>query len=517
MNNSSGGRGGHYSDRGHYNDRGNDRNGHNGTAEVIAVDVGSTWTKAGHFVLRDGRLSLVRRASTPTTVEHLPTGVLELVRILRTADNRVPAAAANRGSTAVPGRSAEAPAGGACPVVCSSSAKGGLSVVAVGIVPELTLAMARRTALSAGARISRVFSYELTEDDVRTIDQINPDIILLTGGTDGGNRQYVEHNSALLARLSARPHIVYAGNRAMTDRVRERLTAFPLAIAENILPELDAPNPEPARAAIREIFIRSITSGKGLDDLRQLTAEPVEPTPLVVYEFVGALSRLESEWGGICVVDLGGATTDVYTAGAQLQADGQRVVQKGPPPPDVLRTVEGDLGMRVSAPAAVESRREFLSGPHSPAGISRCAAGMSDYAAELRARPAHLPQSDAEHARDRLLAAACVTGALERHAGRQREVYTPQGPVWVQTGSDLRELRTFVGSGGFLAAEEPDALTPLFRCASLDERGRTILLPDRWRWLRDRDNLLPLLANAARRFQRAACLAAADHWKGGTP
>lgn len=478
--------------------------------EAIAVDVGSTWTKAGHFVLRDGRLSLVRRASTPTTVEHLPTGVSELVKILRTADDRVSVTTVNRSSAAAPSRSADAPARDACPVVCSSSAKGGLSVVAVGIVPDLTLAMARRTALSAGARISRVFSYELTEDDARTIDEIHPDIILFTGGTDGGNRNYVERNSVLLARLNVRPHIVYAGNRAMTDRVSERLAAFPLVIAENILPELDAPNPEPARAAIREIFIRSITSGKGLDDLRQLTADPVEPTPLVVYEFVRELSRLESEWAGICVVDLGGATTDVYSAGAQLQADGQRVVQKGPPPPDVLRTVEGDLGMRVSAPAAVESRREFISETHSPAE-------MSEYAAALRARPAHLPQSDAERDRDRLLAAACVTGALERHAGRQREVYTPQGAVWVQTGSDLREVRTFVGSGGFLAAEDPHALAPLFRCASLDERGRTILLPDRWRWLRDRDNLLPLLANAARRFGRAACLAAADHWKGGTP
>ena len=451
---------------------------------VIAVDIGSTWTKAAQFSHQEGTLRLVRRVTVPTTVSHLPDGVHELLAELR------------RESTAA----AE------CPVIGSSSAKGGLSVAAVGIVPDLTLAMARQTALSAGARISRVFAYELTEEDVRAIDALAPDIVLLSGGTDGGNREYVERNSLMLGRLGGRPHIVYAGNRTMAEFAANHLRDFPVVVTDNILPELDTPNPEPARAAIRDIFIRSITHGKGLDELQSLTAEPVEPTPLVIYEFVRAMSQTLPQWARFCLVDPGGATTDVYSTGAEAGADGQRVVQKGTPPPAILRTVEGDLGMRVSAPAAVEAERSFF-------GDEAVLHRMIDHAAAVRRDPGCVATGDEDRERDRLLAAACVSGALGRHAGRIREVFTPQGAVWVQTGSDLRGVDIMVGSGGFLASEDPAAMASLIRLPARDEQGRTVLLPQHPRWYRDHNNLLPLLANAARRFPHAACVAAADHWR----
>ena len=458
---------------------------HSADNSVIAVDIGSTWTKAAQFSHQKGILELVRRVTVPTTVSHLPKGVHELLAELR------------RGS----------PAATECPVICSSSAKGGLSVVAVGIVPDLTLAMARQTALSAGARISRVFAYELTEEDVRAIDAIGPDIVLLTGGTDGGNREYVERNCRMLTRLAGRPHIVYAGNRTMAEFAANHLGGFSVVVTDNILPDLDTPNPEPARAAIRAIFIRSITHGKGLDELRSLTAEPVEPTPLVVYEFVRTLSTSVPGWSRFCLVDLGGATTDVYSAGTGTVADGQRIVQKGPPPPPVLRTVEGDLGMRVSAPAAVEAQRAFW-------GDEATIADMTSHAATVSRNPGHIAKSEAERTRDRNLAAACVSGALARHAGRIREVFTPQGAVWVLTGSDLRGVETVVGSGGFLASEDPATMEALIHLPERDEQNRAVLLPQNPRWYRDRENLLPLFANAARLFPHAACAATANHWKG---
>ncbi|TVR06559.1 MAG: glutamate mutase [Spirochaetaceae bacterium] len=455
---------------------------------IIAVDIGSTWTKAAQFSHHKERLHLVRRVAVPTTVSHLPVAVHELLTELRR----------------------DSPEAADCPVVCSSSAKGGLSVVAVGIVPDLTLAMARQTALSAGARISRVFAYELTTEDILAIDAIAPDIVLVTGGTDGGNREYVERNSQLLTRLSSRPHIVYAGNRTMAETVCNRLAAFPVVVTENILPELDSANPEPARAAIRDIFIGSIAHGKGLDELNLLIDEPVEPTPLVVYEFVRTMAQSLPRWSRFCLVDLGGATTDVYSTGASAAADGQRVVQKGPPPPATLRTVEGDLGMRVSAPAAAEAQRSFF-------GDDVAQQEMSDHAAAVHREPQRIASTDAERACDRLLAAACVSGALTRHAGRIREVFTPQGAVWLQTGTDLRGVDIVVGSGGYLASDDFETVAPLVRWPQRDEQNRTVLLPESPLWYRDRENLLPLLANAARRFQRAACVAAADHWREETP
>ncbi len=455
--------------------------------QLIAVDIGSTWTKAALFVREERRVVCRRRSAVPTTTERLSEGFDAVVKDVWTGV----------GGPRVPSDP---------PIVCSSSAKGGLSVAAVGIVPDLTLKMAHRTALSAGARIESVFSYELTSADRAALESLAPDIILFTGGTDGGNSEFIKKNVGALRELTIRPHIVFAGNRSMADFVTRELADFPVVVTENILPDLNTPNPEPARAAIREIFIGSIAHGKGLDDVRRRTTGPVLPTPLVVYEYVKTISETVPGWSEFCAVDIGGATTDVYSTGdptGTRSGGAAPVVLKGPPEPAVRRTVEGDLGMRVSAAAALDAREGFLR-PLSLGDddwVAFCA-----YARSLPGRPEHITTDEPEARWDRMLAVACVTGALERHAGRAQTVYTSDGAVTLQSGVNLQATKKLLLSGGFLSAVEMRAFLPLMRCDSFDSTGRAILLPASWQIHRDAENSVTLFAGAARLWPEQAAL-----------
>ncbi|TVR51090.1 MAG: glutamate mutase [Spirochaetaceae bacterium] len=455
---------------------------------LIAVDIGSTWTKAALFAREEERVVCRRRSAVPTTTGKLSDGFDAVVEDVRTGVD------------------------GPCPpIVCSSSAKGGLAVAAVGIVPDLTLKMAHRTALSAGARIEAVFSYELTSADRAALETLAPDIILFTGGTDGGNTEFIKKNVAVLRELTIRPHIVFAGNRTMADFVSRELSDFPVVVAENILPDLNTPNPEPARAAIREIFIGSITHGKGLDDVSRRTTGPVLPTPLVVYEYVKIISETVPGRREFCLVDIGGATTDVYSTGGAgglfggASSGAPPVVLKGPPEPAIRRTVEGDLGMRVSAAAVLAAREGFLRPLCSDDDdwTAFCA-----YARSLPDRPDFVTSGDPEARWDRMLAAACLTGAIERHAGRAQTVYTSDGAVTLQSGINLQGTELLLLSGGFLSSVEMPPFIPLMRCERLDSTGRAILLPASWQIHRDAENTLTLFAGAARVWPEHAALSA---------
>ena len=165
-----------------------------------------------------GLLGLVARAAHPTTVDNLSRGFNAVFEAL----------AAN---------------GDADQLFYSSSAKGGLAVAAVGIVPEITAEMARITAHSAGAKLAQSFAYELTNADIAALQKSNPDIILLAGGSDGGNAHYPIENARKLAHSALPSTIVYAGNSHLRDDVQQILAGFDLICVHNLLPTLDCPNP----------------------------------------------------------------------------------------------------------------------------------------------------------------------------------------------------------------------------------------------------------------------------------
>lgn len=456
-------------------------------ASCLAIDIGSTWTKGALFDWCDGELQLERRAAHPTTVHDLGEGFAAVLQGL------LPGVA--------PAELARRAARGELSIDYSSSAKGGLAVAALGLVPEITLEVAKLAACSAGAKLTQVLSYRLNGADIRALEQDPPDILLFAGGTDGGNTDYLLRNAQALARSSLRCAMVYAGNRAVRDEVCALLADRDLVAVDNLLPALDAPQPEPAREALRRLFLQRIVRGKGLDRVVDLVGAEPAPTPYAMLEFARAIAATVPGWEEFILLDIGGATTDVYSAHREAQASG--VVQRGLPEPGVKRTVEGDLGMRVSAATTLAAARPVLAGQ---LGID--IAPMERHVRQVAALPQHLPGEDDEGQRlDALLAGFCLAEACTRHAGRSQEVSTPDGLVQLQLGRDLRGVRRVIGSGGWLAQAGGFDPTPWLRLRPLDERGRHVLLPARVDYFRDTGYLFPLLANVARRHPAAAARA----------
>ena len=237
-------------------------------------------------------------------------------------------------------------------VLASSSAAGGLRIIVVGNVPGLTVEAANQAALGAGAKVVGAAAFKLTATKLAELALLRPDMILLTGGVDGGDAATILHNAALLAQSSLAVPIVVAGNRAAAEVVADLLRrgAKEALCVANVMPHAGKLDVEPAREAIRQIFMARITQAKGLDGLAGIVPV-VLPTPMAVLEGVrlGAEgAAAEAGWGDMLVVDVGGATTDVHSIGYG-HAGGENVIVQSMAEAYAKRTVEGDLGIRYNA------------------------------------------------------------------------------------------------------------------------------------------------------------------------
>lgn len=463
-------------------------------ASVMSIDIGSTFTKGAMFALSPRRPSVLRRALYPTTPDDLTRGFARVLATLCGLSPETPLA------------EIRPPA----PVRFCSSAKGGLAIAAIGLVPDLTLQLARLAAMSAGGKVVKSFAYSLTDSDLAELERVRPDIVLFCGGTDGGNTAYVLGNAARLAACRWQGPIIYAGNRAAADRIAEILRGRPLTIVPNLMPEIGVLNLEPVREKIREIFLEVIVAGKGLSEIVRRFETGVRPTPLGVYELMEAIPRVRSDWDNLCAIDLGGATTDFYSnTESFLETDS--VVLKGIREPRLKRTVEGDLGLRVSAPALLESATDYLAVALKEAGLTE--ADLQQYVAHVREQPGHIAGSPREKILDDLMAEACVYHAARRHIGTFRETYTPQGRVYVQSGKDLRRVGRVIGSGGYLAGcRDNGILRRAFR--RLRETGPEIVLaPENPVFYADAAGLFPLLGNLASVYPEAAVTLALESLK----
>ena len=208
-----------------------------------------------------------------------------------------------------------------------SSAAGGLRMMVSGLVPELTMEAARLASLGAGAKIVGQFSFELTQDDLETIQRVNPDIFLLVGGTDGGNSACVIHNAQMLAAIRPQFPIVLAGNRTAMQQCRKALEGFEVSVCENVMPKFGVLKTEDTQKTIRSIFLRRIVQAKGLNAAAERMSGPMMPTPAAVMQAMTLLAKGTDKTPGIgelIGVDVGGATTDVYSI-----AEGMPVVREG--------------------------------------------------------------------------------------------------------------------------------------------------------------------------------------------
>ena len=372
-------------------------------------------------------------------------------------------------------------------LACSSAA-GGLRMVTVGLVPDLTAMAARQAALGAGAKLVGTFSFELTERDVNDIVSVAPDIILLSGGTDGGNHQVIAHNAQRLAESTLTCPVVVAGNRSVSDTVAGdlRKAGKQAVVTGNVMPrhlELDI---EPARKAIRQLFIEHIVHAKGIDKASARFDTVLMPTPAAVLQGAQCLADGvdgEPGLGPLMVVDIGGSTTDVYSL-CDGKPSHSGVVYHGLPEPYAKRTVEGDLGMRHSARsvAAEVGRDAFVT----EVGLN------ADAVERLLLRSddnlAWLPRGGDEQQFDQALAYCATRLSVSRHAGTHETVYTATGPVTLQRGKDLSEVATIIGTGGVLV--HSDDPTRILSAALARENRPLSLMPRTARLLLDADYVL---------------------------
>ena len=388
---------------------------------VLLVDFGSTYTKTTAVEAESGQL--LGTAQSYTTVEQdISLGLEKTLAELR----------GQTGAIEYEKRYA-----------CSSAA-GGLRMIASGLVPSLTSEAAKRAALGAGAKVIRTYAYELTEDDTAEIAALAPDILLLCGGTDGGNSACALHNAQAIASIGRDFPVVVACNRACAKKCAEILTAAgrEAIVTENVMPQFNSLNIEPCQKVIREVFLRRIIQAKGLSRMHELISGILMPTPAAVLQ---ALTVLSEELGELCAVDLGGATTDIYSITEGLPTKAGTVL-RGLPEPYAKRTVEGDIGMRYSAHGVLEA-----------VGLKRLCAHadvteeqMTAWLARIQESKGILPREPWEQQADFALAATAIEVGLARHAGEIEAVYTPMGLAYQQTGKDLTRVKQLLLTGGAL-------------------------------------------------------------------
>jgi uncharacterized protein (TIGR01319 family) len=447
------------------------------TRLVCCVDFGSTFTKAALVDVDSGRLR--GTASHPTTLD---TDVLDGWRACLTE---------------LAGHDTEA---ATAPVLACSSAGGGLRIGVVGNEELVTAEAGRRVALSSGGRVvhvaaagpSRGGGGGLDDAAVAALRPAAPDVVLLVGGTDGGNAEVLLGCAHALAAARWRGPVAVAGNVAAQDEVSTVLTdaGVPHVCADNVVPRIGTLAPESARAAIRAVFLEHVIGGKHLSASADFAAMVRGATPDVV---LTAVQLLAEEAGDVVVVDVGGATTDVHSV-VEVDPEDAGLSRQVVAPTPVSRTVEGDLGMRWSAMDTVRAGRD--------AGLVDTADhdDLTHAARRRHADPSYLPSCDAERAHDERLAGLAVGVALRRHAGRQQVRFGPDGRLVERTGTDLREVGLLVGSGGVLRHQPPDVAGRVLAASVGHDIEGGWLLPRAPHTAVDRDYVLA-----------AAGLLAADH------
>ena len=338
--------------------------------------------------------------------------------------------------------------------LASSSAAGGLRMAVIGLVPGLTLLAASQAALGAGAKVVGSFAFKLASNSIEEIIRLRADMVLLTGGTDGGDSATILHNAHLLADSLISVPIIVAGNQAVAPQVCEILESAgkEVRLTDNVMPRSGVVAVDSARDQIRKLFIERITHARGMSAITEFVSV-VLPTPMAVLKGVrlGAVGTDREEgWGEMVVVDVGGATTDVHSIGYGYPV-GENVISQGIPEPYAKRTVEGDLGIRFNAATLlgqvgpdrfdVEWRSMFPQ-----VQVSRDEIGR--YINEITEKTARVPEQKWHTVADAVLARIAVDIAVERHVGKRERVVTSAGEAWVHYGKDLRSTPCLVATGG---------------------------------------------------------------------
>lgn len=419
---------------------------------VLATDCGSTTTKAILIEQRGDTYRLVVRGEAPTTVEapfeDVTRGVLNAVMEVEELTGR----------KLLDGEQIITPQRGereGVDLYCStSSAGGGLQMMVTGVVKSMTGESAERAALGAGAIVMDIIASNdgrLPHEKIRRIRDLRPDMILLSGGIDGGTTTHVVELAEIIAAADPKARlgttyqmpVIYAGNQEARDLVAERLASkTALSLCDNIRPTMERENLMPARHAIHDLFMEHVMAhAPGYRKLMTWSPVPIMPTPGAVGSIIHTISKREKIQ--VIGVDIGGATTDVFSVFQEV----------------FNRTVSANLGMSYSV-------SNVLAEAGLPNVMRWVPFGMDD--GEIRnriknkmIRPTTVPQSLQELIIEQGLAREALRLAFEQHKslavglkGIQQERTISDTFEQTATGEtliNLMSLDLLVGSGGVLS------------------------------------------------------------------
>jgi len=419
---------------------------------ILATDCGSTTTKAILIERRGEEYRLIVRGEAPTTVESpfddVTIGVINAITEVEELTGR---RLLEGGGIIKP---FDGDKTGVDMYLSTSSAGGGLQMVVTGVVRKMTAESAERAALGAGAIVMDVMAIDdrrKEHERIQRLRQLRPDIILLSGGVDGGTTSHVVSLAEVVLAADPRPRfgtdfrlpIIYAGNKAATESVKKLLSSnFDFEAVPNIRPVLEKENLTPARQAIHEVFLTHVMShAPGYDKLMGWTDEPIMSTPAAVGSIIQTIA--EKEGTDVIGVDIGGATTDVFSVfGGRFN-----------------RTVSANLGMSYSIcnvlkETGIENIVRWL-----PSEMD-----ISDVKDRLRnkmIRPTTIPQTLSDLLLEHAVAREALRLAFEHHKmlavglkGIHLERTIADAFTQKTTGEsliDMMSLNMLVGSGGILS------------------------------------------------------------------
>ncbi len=289
---------------------------------ILATDCGSTTTKAILIENRGGEYRLIVRGEAPTTVEapfeDVTMGVLNSVGEVEELAGRKLIDENGRIITPSDGNV------GTDIYISTSSAGGGLQMMVAGVVRSMTAESAERAALGAGSIVMDVIASNdkrQPHEQIERIRRLRPDMILLSGGIDGGTTTHVVEIAELIAAADPRPRlgtgyklpVIYAGNKDAAEAVRKTLQEkTDLSVVDNLRPVLERENLLPAREKIHDLFMEHVMAqAPGYRKLMEWADAPIMPTPGAVGSIIKRVSEMEKI--EVVGVDIGGATTDVFS------------------------------------------------------------------------------------------------------------------------------------------------------------------------------------------------------------
>jgi len=446
---------------------------------ILATDCGSTTTKAILIEKKGDVYRQTYRGEAPTTVEapfeDVTKGVLNSISELEDLSGRK---FLENGRIIIPARGENE---GVDIYISTSSAGGGLQMMVAGAVKMMTAESAERAALGAGAIVMDVLAsndMRPAHEKIERIRQLRPDMILLSGGTDGGSVTHVVELAEYVMAANPKPRlgmtfklpVIYAGNKEARGQIEEtlgKLTA--LSITENIRPVLERENLQPARQQIQELFLEHVMAqAPGYSKLMTWTGAPIMPTPAAVGEIMQTIARLN----GINVigVDIGGATTDIFSVFGEI----------------FNRTVSANLGMSYSvsnvlAEAGMDNVLRWV-----PFEIDE--EDLRNRIKNKMIRPTTIPQTLRDLQIEQAIAREALRLAFKQHKllavglkGMRRErtiseAFDESGAG--ETIINMSELDLIVGSGGVLSHAPRRAQSMLMMIDSFQPIGITRLAVD---------------------------------------